>query len=120
MSIYLEKSELLDSYDEATRAAEEWFKPFNEYERLAGNKISKIKKKNMPRVNDGSLAASLIETPMNVLPFMQSGKFACSSKSPKSAAINEVANIVWKTKIIPGANTQASFFDKEQISKSHK
>lgn len=112
--IHLTKEELQEAYYEAERVAEDWYKPFDEYERIAGNKLSKTLGKNMPRVNDGSLAASLLETPMQVLPTMQSGKF--NSMVRKEAWINEIANIIWKTKIVPNANTQASFFDKEQIS----
>jgi len=114
VSVYLEKSELKDAYYEAERVALDWFKPFNEYERLAGNKLSKTLAKNMPRVNDGSLAASLLETPMQVFPSLQPGKF--TSTSNKTAWVNELANIIWKTKIMPNANTQASFFDKEQMA----
>lgn len=112
--IHLTKEELQDAYFEAERVAEDWYAPFDEYERIAGNKLSKTLGKNMPRVNDGSLAASLLETPMQVLPTMQSGKF--NSMVRKEAWINEIANIIWKTKIVPNANTQASFFDKEQIA----
>jgi len=114
MAIYLEKAELQDVYYEADRTAKDWFSPFNEYERIAGNKLSKTLAKNMPRVNDGSLAASLIETPMQVYPSMQTGKF--TSQNRKEAWLNEIANITWKTKIVPNANTQAPFFDKEQIA----
>lgn len=112
--VYLSKEEVFQNYDEAVRHSNEWFKPFNEYERIAGNKLSKTLGKNMPRVNDGSLAASLIETPMQVLPTMQNGKF--TSLTRKEAWLNEIANIIWRTKIVPNANTQASFFDKEQIA----
>ena len=113
MSIYVQKDELNKTYTEAARVSEDWYKPFDEYERLAGNKLSKKLSKNMPKVNDGSLAASLIETPMRVFPTMQPGKFTSGSKK---AWLNEVANIIWKNKIIPNANTQASFFDKELIA----
>lgn len=112
--IYLSKAELKDAYYEASKASKDWFKPFDEYERIAGNKLSKTLGKNMPRVNDGSLAASLLETPMQVYPSMQSGKFTAQTR--KEQWLNEIANIIWKTKIIPNANTQASFFDKEQIA----
>lgn len=114
MAIYLTKEELQDSYYEATKTAKDWHKPFGEYERISGNKLSKTLGKNMPRVNDGSLAASLIETPMQVLPSMQTGKFTSTDR--QEAWINEVANIIWTTKIVPNANTQARFFDKEQIA----
>jgi hypothetical protein len=112
--IYLSKDELKDAYTEAEKKALDWYKPFDEYERIANNKLSKKLGKNMPRVNDGSLAASLIETPMLVLPSMQPGKFI--SQQSKQPWLNEVANIIWKTKIVPNANTQATFFDKEQIA----
>lgn len=111
---YLQKDELVESYNEASKKAEEWMKPFDEYERIAGNKLSKNLAKNMPRVNDGSLAASLLETPMQVLPSLQTGKF--TSMNRDEAWLNEVANIIWKERIVPNANTQASFFDKEQIA----
>jgi hypothetical protein len=114
LAVYLEATDLKDSYYDAEKWTKDWQKPFNEYERLAGNKLSKSLGKNMPKVNDGSLAASLIETPMNVLPSMQTGKF--SSLTNKNAWIGEIANIIWKQKIVPNANTQASFFDKEQIA----
>lgn len=112
--VFLSTEEVYSNYDEAVTRAEEWFKPFDEYERIAGNKLSKTLGKNMPRVNDGSLAASLIETPMQVLPSMQNGKFTAQTR--KEAWLNELANIIWKTKIVPNANTQATFFDKEQIA----
>lgn len=114
MSIYLEKSELQDAYYEANKLSKDWFKPFDEYERIAGNKLSKSLAKNMPRVNDGSLAAALLETPMQVYPSMQTGKF--TSQNRKEAWLDEIANIIWKSKIVPNANTQAPFFDKEQIA----
>jgi hypothetical protein len=113
MSIYITPDKLTETYNEADTHSDEWFKPFNEYERIAGNKLSAALGKNMPRVNDGSLAASLLETPMNVLPVMTMGKFKSGSDK---AWIDEIVNIIWRTKIIPNANTQASYFDKEQIS----
>lgn len=112
--VFIKKTELKSAYDEACTWTDDWQKPFNEYERLAGNKISKAISKHMPKVNDGSLAASLLETPMQVLPVMQSGKFKPTIK--KTAWLGEIANIIWKNIIVPNANTQASFFDKEQIA----
>lgn len=112
--VYLKKDELTDAYVDAEKKAKDWYAPFSEYERIAGNKLSKKLGKNMPKVNDGSLAASLIETPMLVLPSMQPGKFI--SQQSKKPWLNEIANIIWKTEIVPNANTQATFFDKEQIA----
>jgi len=112
--IYLSKDELQESYTEAEKKALDWYKPFDEYERIANNKLSKKLGKNMPRVNDGSLAASLLETPMLVLPSMQPGKFI--SQGQKKPWLNEIANIIWRDKIVPNATTQATFFDKEQMA----
>lgn len=112
--IYLSKDELQESYTEAEKKALDWYKPFDEYERIANNKLSKKLGKNMPRVNDGSLAASLLETPMLVLPSMQPGKFI--SQGQKKPWLNEIANIIWRDKIVPNASTQATFFDKEQMA----
>lgn len=112
--IYLKKEELQESYIEAEKKALDWYKPFDEYERIANNKLSKKLGKNMPRVNDGSLAASLLETPMLVLPSMQPGKFI--SQGQKKPWLNEIANIIWRDKIVPNASTQATFFDKEQMA----
>lgn len=112
--VYLSTEEVISQYDDVVKRAREWFAPFDRYERLAGNKISKSISRNMPRVNDGSLAASLIETPMQVLPNMQSGKF--TSENLKDKWVNELVNLIWKNKIVPNANTQATFFDKEQIA----
>ena len=114
MSIYLKPEDLIKQYDEACTVADDWFKPFNEYERIAGNKLSKTLAKNMPRVNDGSLAASLIETQMNVLPFMQPGKFKAVNSD--KAWLGELATIIWNKKIVPNANTQTDYFSKEQIA----
>lgn len=112
--IYLSKDELQESYTEAEKKALDWYKGFDEYERIANNKLSKKLGKNMPRVNDGSLAASLLETPMLVLPSMQPGKFI--SQGQKKPWLNEIVNIIWRDKIVPNATTQATFFDKEQMA----
>lgn len=114
MACFLKPDELKDAYFESDKWTDDWQKPFSEYERIAGNKLSKELSKNMPKVNDGSLAASLLETPMQVLPVMQTGKFTPTTK--KNAWLGEIANIIWKTRIVPNANTQSSFFDKEQMS----
>lgn len=114
MGIFLTPTELKDSYFESEKWTDDWQRPFDEYERIAGNKLSKALSKNMPKVNDGSLAASLLETPMQVLPSMQNGKFIPANK--KNAWLGEIANIIWRTRIVPNANTQSSFFDKEQIA----
>lgn len=112
--IYLEPKELKDAYFEAEKWTEDWQKPFDEYERIANNKLSKLISKTMPKVNDGSLAASLLETPMQVIPVMQNGKFTRTNN--KAPWLTEIDNIIWRTKIVPNANTQASFFDKELMA----
>lgn len=114
MGVFLTKDELLDSYAEAEQHSDKLYKPFDEYERLAGNKISKLISKNMPKVNDGSLAALLLEIPMTVIPAMVTGKFTSTNK--KQPWADELVNMMWENEIVPNANTQADFYDKELIA----
>lgn len=111
---FLDDKELADSYQDARKKARYFFEPFDEFERLANNKIRSDLPGNMPKVNDGSLAAMLMETPMRVLPTMQSGKVKLLDRD--EPWLTELANIRWNRYIIPKANTQAPFFTKEQMA----
>lgn len=112
--VYLELDEIEDAYKEAQTKALLWYEPFNEYERIASNKLRADHNPLMPKVNDGSLAASMVETPMLVLPNMQTGKIECTDND--KPWLNELVNIVLNKKIIPYANTMAGWFDKEQTA----
>lgn len=112
--VFLDEKEIEDAYREAVTKSRLWYEPFNEYERLAANKLRADHNPLMPKVNDGSLASSLIETPMLVLPEMQTGNFECTDND--NPWLEELVNIIFKKKMIPGATTQAPWFDKEHTS----
>lgn len=121
---YLPQNEYAWTYYEAQKQARLFFLPFNEYERLAANKIREDLGPNMPRVNDGSLAGLLMETPMRILaqPFTGHAK-VLESIDPKTKQpampqpwLGELINVLWEREIIPYANTQAPFFQKQQLA----
>lgn len=114
MRVNLEPDDLKDAYSDAQAAAKQYFEPFNEYERIASNKLRSDLPANMPKVNDGSLAALLQEAPMRVLAQMLTGKVRPTDRD--EPWLTELANIIWSKKIVPNANTQAPFFNKLQIA----
>ncbi len=113
MAVYLLKKELKSAYSQAKDNARIFFEPFDEYERLAANKIRGNLPNNLPKVNDGSLPALLLEIPMRVLAQLQTGKAKVIDRD--EAWLPEIANIEWTKNIVPNANTQAPFFSKMQI-----
>lgn len=110
MSIYLEDNELKDAYDTASVVAQKYFEPFDEYERLASNRIRKDIPKHFPRVNDGTLAAFLPEVAKRVFDELYTGRF--TSLDRDEAWLIELINILWNRVIIPGAETDADFYTK--------
>jgi hypothetical protein len=113
VAIHLDKDELKDAYNEAQTSARSHQTHFDEYERLANNQLIANLPANLPRVNDGSLAALLLETPMRVLAQPITG--LVRSVDRDELWVGELANILWTRFIIPRANTQADFFAKLQI-----
>lgn len=114
MAIHLQKDELKDAYSDAEKTARTHFDHFDEFERLANNQIISGLPANLPRVNDGSLAALLLETPMRVLPKAPTGLVRAVDRD--EAWVGELVNIMWSRFIIPRANTQADYFAKLQIA----
>lgn len=121
---YLPPEEYAWTYYEAQKQARLFFQPFNEYERIAQNKIRNDLPPNMPRVNDGSLSGLLNETPMRILaqPFTGSAKIT-ESVDPDSGQpaapqpwLGEVTNILWDKEITPYANMEAPFFQKQVLA----
>ena len=121
---YLPQKEYAWTYYEAQKQARLFFLPYNEYERLAQNKIREDLSPNMPKVNDGSLAALLNETPMRILaqPFTGEAK-VLESIDPQTGNpaypqpwLSDLVNVLWNKEIIPYANTQAPFFQKQVLS----
>jgi hypothetical protein len=121
---YLPVDEYAWTYYEAQKQARLFFLPYNEFERLAQNKIRDDLTPNMPRVNDGSLAALLNETPMRILaqPFTGEAK-VLESIDPQSGNpaypqpwLQDLINVLWNKEIIPYCNTQAPFFQKQVLA----
>ena len=112
------EDELVDAYVSAQKYAEHWFKPFDEYERIAANLPSEALPPNFPKVTDGTLSALLAETPMRIWGQLQTGRVvALNNPTDKFEDWKtELANIIWTNKIIPNANYKAPFFSKLQIA----
>lgn len=118
MASFLAEDELVDAYVSAEKYAEYWFKPFDEYERIASNLPSEALPPNFPKVTDGTLSALLAETPMRIWGQLQTGRVvALNNPTDKFEEWKtEVANLIWTNKIIPNANFKAPFFSKLQIA----
>jgi hypothetical protein len=115
---FLEEKELSDAYLSSKKYSENWFKPFDEFERIAANLPSEALPEHYPRVTDGTLAALVAETPMRIWGQLQTGRFVplVNSKQDFEEWKAEMVNIIWANKIIPNANMQAPFFNKLQIA----
>ena len=121
---YLPREEYAWTYYEAQRQARLFFLPFNEYERIAANKVRDDLAPNMPRVNDGSLSGLLNETPMRILaqPFTGNAKVTESidPETSQPAApqpwLTELINVLWNKEIVPYANMEAPFFQKQVLA----
>lgn len=112
MPVYLKQDQLTESFRAAEKAARLHHQPFDEFERLAANKLRSDLPANMPKVNDGSLAALMLETPMRVVPQLQTGTVKATDRD--EAWVGELGNVIWNKKIVPNANTQAPFLSKVQ------
>jgi hypothetical protein len=107
---FYEQDELQPLYDEAKKESYEWRKNYNEYERLADNGLIEDLDENLPEVNDGSLSAALFKLPKRIVDDNLSGR--AKALDADDAWITELANIYWTNKIIPNANSQATFHRK--------
>jgi hypothetical protein len=112
--IYLDPQELEDAFIDDNKEAKQLWLPFDEYERLAANKVRADKPANYPSVNDGTLAAYLLELPMRVLAQLQTGK--AKAIDSDETWLSELATIIWANMIVPHANTQAPFLSKQQTA----
>jgi hypothetical protein len=112
--IYLDPTKFEDEFNADLHEMKTLWRPFDEYERLAANKVRTDLPANFPRVNDGSLASFLQETPMRVLAQLQTGRAKAIDR--KETWLGEVASIIWANMIVPQANTQAPFLNKQQIA----
>lgn len=111
---YLEPDELASTYQSAQTAARRSWLKYDEYERLANNEVRTDLPSNMPRVNDGSLAATLRKVPKRLMAKPMSGKIKATDRDEDWVA--KLATIVLEEIIIPNANTDAPFLSKWQTA----
>lgn len=109
MATFLQLNELNQAYIDAETDARHYFTHFDEYERLAANKV-RLMAKHYPKVNDGTLSALLLEIAKRVFPDMFKGEFTSTDRT--ETWLIEIINILWNRKIVPGADTDADFYTK--------
>lgn len=107
---FLEEKDLHDAQTFAEQDAKVWMENYPEYRRLANNEIIEGLDENLPEVNDGTLAASLLKLPKRIVNKNLVGQAkAVDSDIPW---VSELANVVWEEEIVPNANTGANFHRK--------
>lgn len=119
-SEYLQDSEYINAYNDSKKYMRYFFEAFDEYERLAANRVRDDLPEGFPRVNDGTLAAMIMEIPMEILGQMVTGTVKVDKVwDPETEQLveapgwlREVANMVWEKKIVKKANTDATFYVK--------
>lgn len=104
---FFEQDELKDLYTEAKSESYEWRRNYPEYERLADNGLLEDLDETLPEVNDGTLAAALFKLPKRVVDHDLTGTF--TALDADDAWITELANIYWQNKILPNANSEATY-----------
>lgn len=121
MTAFLLDNELEDDLKAAIDYSLQWQEPFYEYERIASNQPSPALPENYDRVTDGTLSALMWETAMRIWGQMQTGRVVQLPTDNQDFPEwkTEVANILWKNKIIKNADTMAPFFIKLVVA-SHK
>ncbi len=107
---FIQKSDLKQLYSDSKTEAHIWREDYPQFQRLADNDLMEGLDPNLPEVNDGSLAAALFKLPKRIVPKTLSG--TVKSLDRDEAWLPELANIYWRKKIIPNANSQAPFMRK--------
>lgn len=111
---YLDVSDLSDAYIAAQlNARRSWIK-YDEFERLAANEVRTDLPTNMPKVNDGSLAASLRKVPKRIIAQPLTGTIKAVDRDEDWVA--KLVDIILANSIIPNANTDAPFLSKWQTA----
>lgn len=107
---FLDKKELNQAYAEAQAQARKFFEPFDEFERLAANRIRADLPAHYPRVNDGGLAGSMLENAKRWFPELFKGKFVSTDRT--EAWLPPLLDILWTREIVPNAETDADLYTK--------
>jgi hypothetical protein len=111
---FLQPSDLATAYSDAQiNARRSWLK-YDEFERLAWNEVRTDLPANMPRVNDGSLSASIRKVPKRLIAKTMAGTIKATDRDEDW--VGKLADVILETRIIPNANTDAPFLNKWQTA----
>ena len=111
---FLEIDDLGSSYQLAQQTARKQWLKYDEFERLANNEVRTDLPANMPKVNDGSLAATIRKIPKRIMAKPMTGKIKAVDRDEDWVA--KLASTILETRIIPNANTDAPFLSKWQTA----
>lgn len=111
MAYYLSEQEVFDAFKDDEKDAKLLFEQFDEIERVADAKPKPQLPKGFTGVTDGSLAADLRKIPKENLSQLFTGNITAIDRD--EAWVAEIANLVLTKKIIPNANFEDTFFNKQ-------
>jgi hypothetical protein len=116
---YLQPSDLSGAYlDAQQNARRNWLK-YDEIERLMAGEIRSDLPANMPKVNDNTLAATIRKIPKRLFSRPMTGVVKAVDRNENWVGV--LANVILTQRIIPNANTDASFLRKwKQAVKNSK
>lgn len=110
MAYITDEHELYKLYTNSKEESKQWREDYHEFERLADNGLLDNLDETLPETNDGTLSASLYKLPKRIISSSIKGRAIATDRD--DAWLTELANIRWEKKIIPGANSQATFYRK--------
>lgn len=107
---YLQPEDLGGAYlDSQSAARKQWLK-YDEIERLMNGEVRSDLPANMPKVNDNTLAATLKKIPKRLFAKPMTGTVKATDRNENWVGL--LAQTIWTQRIIPNANTDASFLRK--------
>ncbi len=110
MAFLTSEQEIYNTKHSSEDEAKVFLADYPEFKRLANNDLIQNLDEALPEVNDGTLAASLFKLPKRIVNSNLVGR--AKSTDRDESWVSELANIVWETKIVPNANSQAPFHRK--------
>jgi hypothetical protein len=111
LGYYLDEKEVVEAFSGDEKDAKLIFESYDEIERLSNNKPKAKLPSGFSNVTDGSFAATLRELPKRYLAQLFTGNVTSTDRD--EAWVAELANLVWSKKIIPNANQDDLFFNKQ-------
>lgn len=111
MAYYLTEAEAFEAYADDEKEAFKHFELYDEIERLANARPKDKLPEGFTGVTDADLASSLRKIPKEYMSQMFTGKV--STLDTDEAWIAEVAQLRWDKRIVPNANFEDLFFNKQ-------